>query len=356
MYLLLLQFLIQQDYDTIRSMIIWFDPKTANYTIDSEKEYGTNCWDISPSKLYAHLDWFAFGHYWGWGMKALIIRHYGLLWSVSIMWELTEMVFGHLLPNFYECWWDNLILDVLVCNGLGILTGMQVCKFFEMREFKWESIKDKPTIGGKFKRALMQFTPRTFSYNRWLDPTKGHMRLVAIIQYMMVWQMIELNTFWLKHIFPLPAEHPLCVFRILLTGVISAPSTRQYYTYITDPRCKRIGTQCWVFLMVGFSELILVLKFGRELFSQTQLSKVLLWFGLNIFVSCAGVFVSMEIYKYRFNKEKEVTSIENEMTPEEKVEKYLDNEVDSTFETEVVLNEAEDNKLLRQRPTHHHSE
>jgi len=356
MYLLLLQFLIQQDYDTIRSMIIWFDPKTANYTIDSEKEYGTNCWDISPSKLYAHLDWFAFGHYWGWGMKALIIRHYGLLWSVSIMWELTEMVFGHLLPNFYECWWDNLILDVLVCNGLGIFTGMQVCKFFEMREFKWESIKDKPTIGGKFKRALMQFTPRTFSYNRWLDPTKGHMRLVAIIQYMMVWQMIELNTFWLKHIFPLPAEHPLCVFRILLTGVISAPSTRQYYTYITDPRCKRIGTQCWVFLMVGFSELILVLKFGRELFSQTQLSKVLLWFGLNIFVSCAGVFVSMEIYKYRFNKEKEVTSIENEMTPEEKVEKYLDNEVESTFETEVVLNEAEDNKLLRQRPTHHHSE
>jgi len=356
MYLLLLQFLIQQDYDTIRSMIIWFDPKMANYTIDSEKEYGTNCWDISPSKLYAHLDWFAFGHYWGWGMKALIIRHYGLLWSVSIMWELTEMVFGHLLPNFYECWWDNLILDVLVCNGLGIFTGMQVCKFFEMREFKWESIKDKPTIGGKFKRALMQFTPQTFTYNRWLDPTQGHMRLVAIIQYMMVWQMIELNTFWLKHIFPLPAEHPLCVFRILMTGVISAPSTRQYYTYITDPRCKRIGTQCWVFLMVGFSELILVLKFGRELFSQTQLSKVLLWFGLNIFVSCAGVFVSMEIYKYRFNKEAEVTSSEKEMTPEEKVEKYLDNEGDSTFETEVVLNEAEDTKLLRQRSAHHHTE
>ena len=43
------------------------------------------------------------------------------------MWELTEMVFGHLLPNFYECWWDNLVLDVLLCNGLGIFTGMQVC-------------------------------------------------------------------------------------------------------------------------------------------------------------------------------------------------------------------------------------
>lgn len=32
---------------------------------------------------------------------------------------MTEMVFAHLLPNFLECWWDALILDVLVCNGLG---------------------------------------------------------------------------------------------------------------------------------------------------------------------------------------------------------------------------------------------
>ena len=31
-----------------------------------------------------------------------------------------------MLPNFYECWWDNVVLDVLICNGLGIFTGMQV--------------------------------------------------------------------------------------------------------------------------------------------------------------------------------------------------------------------------------------
>merc|ERR1719270_127334 len=107
-----------------------------------------------------------------------------------------------------------------------------------------------------------------------------------------------------------------------MTGLISAPSTRQYYTYITDPRCKRIGTQCWVFLMVGFSELILVLKFGRELFSQTQLSKVLLWFVLNILVSCGGVLVSMQIYKWRFNKD--AAAVETrDMTVNEKVEEFL---------------------------------
>ena len=34
-------------FQTVRNMIIWFDPKMANYTIDSEKEYGVNCWDIT---------------------------------------------------------------------------------------------------------------------------------------------------------------------------------------------------------------------------------------------------------------------------------------------------------------------
>ena len=61
MYLLLLQFLLHQDWDTVRSIIVWIDPSMTNYTIDSEKEYGVDCWDITWDRLYSHLDWFAFG-------------------------------------------------------------------------------------------------------------------------------------------------------------------------------------------------------------------------------------------------------------------------------------------------------
>ena len=56
-------------------------------------------------------------------------------------------------------------------------------------------------------------------------------------------QVVELNTFFVKHIFPMPAEHPICVFRILLNGLMGAPAARQYYTYVTDKRCKRLGSQ-----------------------------------------------------------------------------------------------------------------
>jgi phosphatidylserine synthase 1 len=249
------------------------------------------------------------------------------------MWELTEMAFGHLLPNFYECWWDNLILDILVCNGLGIFTGMQVCKFLEMREYKWESIKNIHGASGKFKRALLQFTPESWSHVRWLDPQSSYMRLIGVTKLMILWQTVELNTFFIKHIFPMPAEHPICVFRILLIGLVAAPSTRQYYTYITDPQCKRVGTQCWVFIMITFSELILVGKFGLELFSHTQISKIGLWLSLNVIVSCLGVFISMKLYRWRHTKSDKIKT--NDAVPVDDVD-HADLPDDAFTEQEIV--------------------
>ena len=50
---------------------------------------------------------------------------------------------------------------------------------------------------------------------------------------------------------------------------------RQYYSYITDKQCKRLGSQAWVFIAIALSELIMNIKFGLDLFSQTQISKVM---------------------------------------------------------------------------------
>lgn len=44
-------------------------------------------------------------------------------WFISIAFELCELTFQHWLPNFNECWWDSWVLDVLVCNAIGIYTG-----------------------------------------------------------------------------------------------------------------------------------------------------------------------------------------------------------------------------------------
>lgn len=57
----------------------------------SLQEYAVNCHAITWERILSHFDIFAFSHFWGWGMKALLIRSYGLCWTISITWELTEV-------------------------------------------------------------------------------------------------------------------------------------------------------------------------------------------------------------------------------------------------------------------------
>ena len=54
----------------------------------------------SCARVLDGIDEFCTAHFLGWVMKALLVRHYGILWTISLMWEFTEMIFSHLLPNF----------------------------------------------------------------------------------------------------------------------------------------------------------------------------------------------------------------------------------------------------------------
>ncbi|CAG0881613.1 unnamed protein product [Darwinula stevensoni] len=363
LYLMALLFLLFQDYQTVKNIVLWFYPDLADFHIDMEKgheehancrmsmkicvagwlmalskfrdenflahdsfdhlllifqEYGVNCSDVTFEKLWSHMDVFAFGHFFGWVMKAVLVRHYGILWTISVMWEITEVAFAHLLPNFIECWWDALLLDVLLCNGLGIYVGMQICQKLEMRDYRWESVRDIQSTTGKIKRCVLQFTPESWTNVRWLDPQSSYMRFLAICQMVVFWQLSELNTFFLKHIFEMPPAHPIVIARIIIIGVIVAPTLRQvavftfahppssflppntnyficlflvglyfrqYYSYVTDTQCKRVGTQCWVFGAITLTEALICIKFGEDLFKRTELRYILLWLLIQLIIS-----------------------------------------------------------------------
>ncbi|CAH2104719.1 unnamed protein product [Euphydryas editha] len=298
LYLLALLFLLFQSYSTVYEIMYWIDPNLRNFHIDMDKEYAVNCSDLSLPRIWSHVDVFAWGHFLGWMFKAILFRHTGLLWAISIMWEITEIAFAHLLPNFLECWWDSVILDVLICNGLGIWCGLKICKALEMREYKWVSIRDISSTTGKIKRAILQFTPVYWTPVRWLDPTCTYMRFFALSQLVVFWQISELNTFFLKHIFEMPPSHPLVIARLCLIGVIVAPSVRQYYTYVTDPRCKRVGTQCWVYGAIMVTESMLCIKNGKELFGQAQMWNVIVWLVIQILVSIGCVYGVVLYHQY----------------------------------------------------------
>lgn len=285
LYLLAILFLLFQNYRTVRNIFLWLDPNLANFHIDMEKEYGVNCSDVTLERVWNHVDVFALGHYLGWMFKAILIRHNGILWAISCMWEITEIAFAHLLPNFVECWWDAWILDVIICNGFGIWCGLFICRMLEMREYKWVSIRDIHSTSGKIKRAVLQFTPESWTSVRWLDPKCSYMRIIAFCQLVLFWQVSELNTFFLKHVFEMPPSHPFVTGRLILIGVIVAPSVKQYYTYITDTQCKRVGTQCWVYGCIMVSEALLCIKHGQELFERTQAINIAVWLLIQLLIS-----------------------------------------------------------------------
>ena len=53
-----------------------------------------------------------------WRRQAVMIRNHVMLWTLSIGFELMELTFQHLLPNFNECWWDRCVLGFLPRQGL----------------------------------------------------------------------------------------------------------------------------------------------------------------------------------------------------------------------------------------------
>ena len=52
--------------------------------------YAADCelrWDL----IWHRTDTFVIAHFIGWVVKAIMIRHAGILWLLSIMWEVTEV-------------------------------------------------------------------------------------------------------------------------------------------------------------------------------------------------------------------------------------------------------------------------
>ncbi|KXJ08616.1 Phosphatidylserine synthase 1 [Exaiptasia diaphana] len=144
--------------------------------------------------------------------------------------------------------------------------------------------RDIHSTTGKIHRAVMQFTPVSWTHVRWMDPKCSYMRYLSICVLLFASQVIELNTFFLKHILLIPTRHWLNWLRIFLISLIVAPTLRQYYSYVTDTRSKRVGTQCWVFIAIMLMEALICIKYGLFLFKKTEITQIVAWLIFQLFV------------------------------------------------------------------------
>lgn len=156
-----------------------------------ERSYADDC-SLKWTSIYSQLDIFIAAHVVGWYVKALILRDQWICWIISIMFEVLEYSLQHQLPNFAECWWDHWLLDVLICNWLGIWLGMKTCKYFSMKTYNWRSIKDIHDVSGKVKRTVAQFTPHSWVSFDWAATKsfKGYLVVLTATTFVLLLELL----------------------------------------------------------------------------------------------------------------------------------------------------------------------
>lgn len=312
-YLVILVFLLFQSPEDARNLVHYLDNRSGIPL--PEKDYAEHCELYTPDDPvhpFRHLwdtinDEYIAAHFFGWWGKTILIRDASICWTLSILFEVWEMTFEFMLPNFKECWWDHIILDIIVCNGLGIYFGLLTCRYLQMKEYDWTGLWKSPTRERKnpvkprpanpndpvWARALRQFTPSSYEEFDW-GILQSWRRFVAVTILVLTFSLVELNAFFLKALLYIPPPRPLNIYRLLLWAAIGLPALREYYSYTTDPTNKKFGTSAWLCIACVGVETLIEIKYGQGMFpTPAPMSVVIPWaiFIVLFAVTMVGYFV-----------------------------------------------------------------
>ncbi|KAG2391973.1 hypothetical protein C9374_013458 [Naegleria lovaniensis] len=268
-YLLFLVFLMFQTKEDARQFMKYLDPSLGVPL--PERDYANNCDVYTPNNPVSYFknvydtiyDEFILAHVLGYIAKALLFRDMKLCWCLSLFFEIMEITFQHWLPNFKECWWDHIIIDVLICNNIGIIIGLWICDYLKMRKYPlWIGVTKMDTTPKKIKRIFQQFTPFNWTSYDWhiFDDAKHFLYFCAIVLAM---NIVDLNAFFLKYVLWVPPPNKLNIYRLLIWFCLGMPAIREYYQYISDPNTKRIGANTWIAIGIIFTEILVYFKFSE---------------------------------------------------------------------------------------------
>lgn len=269
-YMLLLVFLLFQTLDDARQLVALLDPSLGKPL--PERNYAVDCRVFTPEDPVSSFrnvrdaikDEFFVAHAIGWLVKTLMLRDIKLALFCSVLFETLELSLRHILPNFYECWWDHVILDIVITNGLGIFLGYLTLRFLEMRQYDWVGISKISSYSGKIVRVLGQLTPESWTRFNW-GIFSSWKRFLYFIFLVFMTEMVELGVFALKALLWIPPPNPIVMLRLALMSFVVAPALREYYQFMIDPKVHVFGPNAWICCAITCLEGLLTFKWTRGL-------------------------------------------------------------------------------------------
>jgi len=271
LYLVFVIFILFLDLNTARQVLKYIDSRLGVPL--PEKSYAADCRLYTPenprssfANLLDALDMYIVAHWFGWWFKALIFRDVYICMFLSASFEGLELTFKHWLPNFAECWWDSLILDVILCNQVGIILGHFTCKYLEMSYMNWFG-DPKKSHKSEWSKIFSLLSPNEWSNYNW------HMfdslpRFLGVLWMVIVNNVLDLNNFFIKFVLWIPSNHWTLLIRIYLLGSLGLVGVREYYLFLVNKEYRRFSSSVWLMNFIFLSELAIYVKFGPQVFTE----------------------------------------------------------------------------------------
>jgi len=229
----------------------------------------------NPDSKFANLksvvfDFYMVAHFFGWWIKMLIFRDIKICLYLSVTFEFLELTFKHWLANFAECWWDSLILDVLLCNNFGIFCGYLTCKYLELDTFGWflqdnsKQVRKKESFTQSIKKFFNLFKPHTWTKYNW-RMFESTWNFLGISWLVFINDITDLNNFFLKHVFWIPANHWTLLVRVFLLGLLAMSFVKDHYYYLFNKEYRRFSCSLWLANFIALTEFFLWFKFAPSI-------------------------------------------------------------------------------------------
>lgn len=269
-YSAFMTFVILLPRDKARHLFKIFHPSLGHEL--PERNYAADCRLYTPEQpekfyfapLYDNIyDVHFVAHLFGWWFKMMIIRDTKIAWIISITFEFIEISFRHMLPNFWECWWDQLLLDLFGCNMLGIVMGAWTMKKLGVSRLNW--IYKKPTGQpdmSMMQNALSKFQPDVLSTYDWhmFSDLKRYFQVLFYIWFVL---SVDSLNFFMKYVIWVPAESDILKARVAIWGFSAIITSKEFFEYVDDPNNHRVGPFLWLSSYTVAIEYIVWFKFSR---------------------------------------------------------------------------------------------
>jgi phosphatidylserine synthase 2 len=74
--------------------------------------------------------------------------------------------------------------------------------------------------------------------------------------------LIDCNNFFLKALLWVPPEHDILAVRVIMWGWVAIATSKEWYEYVSNPNCRRLGPFAWLTFYTSLIELSAVIKFA----------------------------------------------------------------------------------------------